>query len=174
MPRFFPERTIIWAEQEIAGLRRWTLVPARIGLATGVALRILNSLVMTYGPVNRWAIVAWWYVLAAILLCGAVTAHLANYTVRSWLWRAPVFALWETAGGALASALLIAVGRDFWGVAHAHFDDWPTIVLSTLVFHGIVICLFSGMLALVVELLREILLRHEPAPVRADWETRDG
>jgi hypothetical protein len=161
LPRFFPERTIVWAEHEIAWLRRWTLVPAAIGLGTGVVLRVTNSVVITYGPSNRWTFVVVWYVLEAILLCGAATLHLGNYPARTWLWRAPLFAAWETVGGAVASAVLIAAHREFWGAAHADFDDWPGIVVWTLILHTVAICLYSAALAGVVESVRAILVRRE-------------
>ncbi len=163
MPRFFPERTIVWAEHEIAWLRRWTLVPAAIGPVTGVVLRVANSLVMTYGRSGRWTVLIVWYIVAAIVLCSAATVHLGNYPVRMWWWRAPTFALWETLGGAVASAVLIAAHREFWGSAHADFDDWPTIVVSTLILHTIAICLYSAALAGVVESVRAILVRREAA-----------
>ena len=175
MPRFFPERTIVWAEHEIAGLRRWTLVPAEIGLLTGLVLRTANSLVMTYsGAPVRWTIIAAWYLAAALLLCGAATAHLANFPVRQWLWRAPVFAAWETGGAAVASAVLIALHREFWGSARANLGDWPTIVVSTLLWHTLAICAYSVVLAGVVEGIRGVLVRHDRATGNTDasreWE----
>jgi hypothetical protein len=175
MPRFFPERTIVWAEHEIAGLRRWTLVPAEIGLFTGIVLRTGNSLVMTLsGPSVRWTTIAAWYLAVGLLLCGAATLHLANFPVRQWLWRAPVFAAWETAGAGIASAVLIALHREFWGSAPAHLSDWPTIVVSTLLWHTLAICAYSAVLAGVVEGIRKILVRHDRAAGNTDasreWE----
>jgi hypothetical protein len=163
MLRFFPERTIVWAEHEIDWLRRWTLVPAAIGLVTGVVLRATNSIVITYSRSGRWTVLVIWYVVAAVVLCGAATLHLGNYPVRAWLWRAPLFAVWETVGGAVTSAVLIALHREFWGSAHADFDDWPTIVVSTLILHTAAICLYSAALAGVVESVRAILVRHDAA-----------
>lgn len=162
MVRFFPERAIVWTDHELAWLRRWTLHPAGIGLATGVVIRCLNAVVMADGSSNaRWTIVAVWYVIAVFVLCAVVTVHLGNYPVRQWLMRAPVFALWETAGGAVASAVLIVAHREYWGSAYAELGDWPTIVVSTLFWHMIEICLYSAMLAGVVEIARRVLLERE-------------
>jgi hypothetical protein len=182
MPRFFPERTIIWAEQEVALLRRFTLVAGEIGLFTGVLLRTANAVVMTYsGTPARWTTIAAWYLLAAIVLCGAATAHLGNFPVRQWVWRAPVFAFWETGGAALASVGLLVFHHEFWGSAHAHPHDWPTIVISTLLWHTLAVCAYAVVLAAVVEGLREVLRLREhvgggaaSTPSKPRWRRAGG
>jgi hypothetical protein len=82
------------------------------------------------------------------------TAHLANWTLRSWLWRAPLFALVETAGEMATSLVLIALRREPEGAARAEFHDWPSMALRALLQSELSICLWAALLAGVILLVR--------------------
>jgi len=161
MVPLFPRRTIAWKVEEPAAFRRLTLSAAEIGLLTGVVLRLAHSLVMTRAAASSLTWVVWWYILFALILFGAAAAHLGNYPVRHWGWRAPLFALYESAGEFVTSLVLIAAHRELWGSARAGFADWPSIAISILLWRMLTICSFTLVLAGVVQLVRSILDRHD-------------
>jgi hypothetical protein len=82
------------------------------------------------------------------------TAHLANWTIRSWVWRAPLFALIETVGEMATSLLLIAMRREPEGTVRAEFHDWPSMALRTLLERELTICLWALLLAGVIVFIR--------------------
>src|SRR5688572_25453521 len=92
-----------------------------MALITGLLVRVLHVVFNTYGdaPDSRSFIGA--FVLLPIILLALATVHLANYPVKEWLWRAPVFALGEAVVEAFASLALIAIGRERWGTGRAEF-----------------------------------------------------
>jgi uncharacterized membrane protein len=96
-----------------------------------------------------------------ILLLGLATAHLGNHTVRQWIWRAPLFALIESATGAGMAALLIALGAERRGTGFAHRGDWLSIAYGILIVHTIALLSFTLVLAAVVQTVRWGLLKHE-------------
>jgi len=82
------------------------------------------------------------------------TAHLANWTLRSWLWRAPLFALVETAGEMATSLVLIALRREPEGAVRAEFHDWPSMALRAFLQSELAICLWAALLAGVIVFVR--------------------
>jgi hypothetical protein len=82
------------------------------------------------------------------------TAHLANYPIQRWAWRAPLFALVETAGEMLTSLLLIVLGREAEGTARAHMHDWPSMAARALLQSELTICLWALLLAGVILVVR--------------------
>src|SRR3982750_2656222 len=110
MPSFFPHTTIEWRLEEPDAFRKLSTSLVEMALITGVVLRVLRALAFTYGHAG-WLYFVLAFVLGTLILLGMVTAHLANFTVRSWLWRASAFALVEVAGEMLTSLCLIALHR---------------------------------------------------------------
>ena len=154
MPSFFPRQTIDWrAVEEPAALRRLSLSLAEMGLITGVVLRLLRAVTFTTGRVN-------WFVFGASLLAGLVilvgmtTAHLANFSLPRWSWRAPLFAFVTTLGARATSLLLIAMRREPEGTARADFHDWPSMTLRFLLYSELTVCLWALVLAGVIYLIR--------------------
>jgi hypothetical protein len=78
------------------------------------------------------------------------TAHLANFPVRSWGWRAPLFALVEVLGEMSTSLLLIALRREPEGTARADFHDWPSMSTRALLQSEVLICVWALLLAIVI------------------------
>jgi hypothetical protein len=118
---------------------------------------------------------SWWGVFGAIalgliVLLTIATAHLGNYPVKQWLWRAPLFGLAEGAAEAGVSALLTAMGVERLGSTRAHLSDWPSMATDTIVgtpglafLDGrvVMVSLFALVLAGVVQVVRFLLLRSE-------------
>jgi hypothetical protein len=102
--------------------------------------------------------------LGVIFLLAMVTAHLANYPLHQYLWRAPVFAVVEVGAEMTTSALLIALGREPNGTVRAHWDDWLGLGRDALLYRGVAIVVWGVILAGVVYLVRRTLVHEDEEP----------
>lgn len=161
MQGFFPTTTGIWKLEEPPAFRRLSMSIVEMALLTGVVMRLVHSFAFTHGPSQSWLYVATVVALGLILLLGMATLHLGNYTLRHWVWRAPVFAAIEGATEALTSLGLIALHREPLGAARAQFSDWVGIAGSLLFWRIIGVSLFALLLAGVVQLVRRWLVGAE-------------
>jgi len=153
MSSFFPRHTVEWKLEEPAAFRRLSLSLIEMALLAGIALRVLRALTFTLGRAS-WLFYGVAFVVGLLILLGMTTAHLANWTLRSWLWRAPLFALVETVGEMGTSLLLIALRREPEGAVRAEFHDWPSMALRALLQSEISICLWAAVLAGVIVFVR--------------------
>ena len=153
MPSFFPRQTIEWKLEEPPAFRRLSLSLIEMALLTGVVLRVLRALAFTHGRVS-WLFYGLVFIVGTGVLLGMTTAHLANFPVRAWGWRAPLFALVEVGGEMLTSLLLIALGREPEGTSRAEFHDWPSMALRALVQSELTICLWALLLAAAIVFVR--------------------
>ena len=160
MPSYFPRTTVAWKVEEPAAFRKLTLSVVEMGLITGVVLRLYRALVLTHGA-NSWVYLGLTAAVGAVLLFGMCTAHLANFPIKHWLWRAPLFVALEIAGELLTSLGLTALHREPWGSGRAAFADWPPMAADLFVWRAIPVVVFTLILALIVQLVRILLLRHE-------------
>jgi hypothetical protein len=108
MSHFFPRHSVEWRLEEPRAFRRLSLSIVEMALLTGVVLRVLRALTFTHARASWWFYGAA-FVVGTVILLGMATAYLANWTIRSWLWRAPLFALLETVGEMATSLVLIAM-----------------------------------------------------------------
>jgi hypothetical protein len=153
MPTFFPQDTVEWRLEEPRAFRRLSLSLIEMALLTGVVLRLLRALTFTHGRAS-WLFYGAAFVLGLLILLGMTTAYLANWTLRSWLWRAPLFALVEVAGEMATSLLLIAIGREPEGAVRAEFHDWPSMALRAFLQSEVSICVWAALLAGVILFVR--------------------
>jgi hypothetical protein len=153
MPALFPRHTVDWHLEEPAAFRRLSLSLVEMALLTGIVLRLLRAFAFTHGRASLLlsigAVVLW-----GIILVGLATAHLANYPLQRWAWRAPLFALVETAGEMAVSLLLIALNREPEGTARAHYHDWPSMAARSLLQSELTICVWMLLLAGIILLVR--------------------
>src|SRR6476659_3721761 len=136
MPSFFPRQTIEFKVEEPKAFRRFSVSLVEMALVTGVIARLYRLLVLTHGS-NNWLYLGGTIALGIVFLVGMVTAHLANYPLHQYLWRAPAFALIEVAAEMVTSALLIALGHEAYGTVRAHWDDWVGMTLQALLIRGL-------------------------------------
>ena len=153
MPSFFPRQTIEWRLEEPPAFRRLSLSLLELALLTGVVLRVMRALTFTLGRAS-WLYYGLAFVIGTLLLIGMTTAHLANFPVRAWVWRAPLFALVEVIGEMSTSVLLIALGHEPEGTVRAEFHDWPSMALRALLQSELSICAWALLLAAAIAFVR--------------------
>ena len=124
-----------------------------MALLAGIALRLLRALTFTHARAS-WLFYGAAFVVGLLVLLGMTTAHLANWTLKSWLWRAPLFALVEVAGEMATSLVLIALRREPEGAVRAEFHDWPSMALRAFLQSELSICLWAALLAGVILFVR--------------------
>lgn len=168
MARYFPRERVEWHLEEPRVLRKLTLSLPAMAVIAGVLVRLIRVGVSGIST-------SWWGVFGAIalglvVLLTTATAHLGNYPVKHWLWRAPLFGLAEGAAEAGVSALLTLMGVERLGSTRAHLSDWPSMATDTIIgtpglvfLDGriVMVSLFALVLAGVVQVVRFLLLRSE-------------
>jgi hypothetical protein len=160
MSDLFPHHTVTMRIEEPKAFRRFSLSLVEMALITGVLVRVYRSLVLTHGSTS-FGYIAGTMTLAVVFIVFMSTAHLANYPLHHWLWRAPAFAGLEVAGEMLTSLLLIAISREPNGTVRAHFDDWPGMVMRATLYRGLIVVLWSLLLAGIVHLVRTRFVKEE-------------
>ncbi len=142
-------------------LRRLSSSLPEMALVTGVTLRLYRAYVLSHGSPESGLWVGSTLVIGGVLLLVMLTAHLANYTVRHWWWRAPMFAALEAGTEIMMSLALTAVGLEKIGSGVAEFDDWLPSAAQVLAWRVVLIVPFTALLAVVVTVVRHLLLSRE-------------
>lgn len=155
MPQTAPEIRF----EEPAAFRKFSQSLVETAVVTGIAVRLYRALVLTHasGGWLYWVLVGG---LGTFLFCAMVTAHLANYPLRRWLWRAPVFAVVVVAAEMATSALLIAIGREPAGSVRAEWSDWPSMAANALMYRGLAITAWAAVLAVGVNVAKRLMRRR--------------
>jgi hypothetical protein len=165
MATFFPRQTIQLHIEEPRAFRRFSFSLVEMALVTGVLVRVYRLLILTHGA-NNWLYLTGVSALGIIFLLGMLTAHLANYPLHQYFWRAPAFAAIEVAAEMATSALLITLGHEANGTVRAHWDDWVGMSLHTLLYRGLGIVLWGLILAGVVSLVHRAGVHDDEDPAR--------
>jgi hypothetical protein len=160
MPTFFPRQTTEWRLEEPKAFRRFSYSLVEMAVVTGVLVRVFRLLVLTHGS-NNWLYLGGTFAVGLLFLFGMLTAHLSNYPLHQYLWRAPAFAVVEVAAEMATSALLIALGREPNGTVRAHWDDWVGMGVNALLVRGLSIVLFGLALAGVVYLVQRTMVEED-------------
>jgi hypothetical protein len=148
--------------------RRFSLSLVEMALITGILVRVFRSLVLTHGS-SSFLYIGTMITIAMLFIIGMATAHLANYPLHHWLWRAPAFVAIEVAGEMATSLFLIWLAREPNGTVRAHYADWPGMTSRALLYRGLVVILWSLFLAGIVQLVRTRLVKEEADdPLPAD------
>ena len=161
MSRYFPLHTQEMLQIEPPGFRRLSLSLVEMACITGVVIRLLRAVTAQYGSATNWMYLASVIVLGAVILFGMTSLHLANFTLRQWLWRAPAFAIAESSAEMLTSAALILVGREPFGTDLAVWDQWWSLAALTLLARIPTVCLFAAILALTIQVVRRVVIARE-------------
>lgn len=174
MTSFFPRQSIQWHLEEPAAMRRFSLWVVPMAVLTGLVVRGVRAALLANLDTSWWAL-GFYYGLTSLLFFSALTAHLANYPLRQWLWRVPVFAAVESAAEAAASALLIWLGREPFGTAMATWGDWSTLAWGGLAYRLLAAVVFGGLMAAIVAAVRTTLLKaDEVQAMEAEGDRETG
>jgi hypothetical protein len=162
MPGFFPVKTASFPKvDDIRSFRRLTFSIVEMAVLTAVVLRVYRALALSIAGANVFFL-GISFAIGFIVLFGMVTLHLGNYTVRRWVWRAPLFAFIEAAAESLTSLGLILIHREPFGSSRATFADWPGIVGSIFTWRLSAIVVFALVLAAVIQMARITLGEDRP------------
>ncbi len=142
-----------WDLEEPAAFARIARSPVELALITGVVIRVFRAIVLTHGNATSSYLFAA-LVLGTLFLLGMATLHLGRFPVREWPWRAPLFAVFETAGEMLVSLLLISLHREPWGTARAEYMDWQPMATGVLFWRLIAVCVWALFLGTTVQFVR--------------------
>lgn len=142
--------------------RRISLSLVLMAILAGAGLRIYRTIVLQYGWSDSWLWIAGTFIAGSAFLFIMATLHLGNFPVKSWLWRAPMFAVVEALTEISVSLALTLAGLEKVGSLTATFEDWQITSARILFFRLVGIPLFALVLALVSTLVRLVLLPRKP------------
>jgi hypothetical protein len=147
-----------WDIEEPAAFARIARSPVELALITGVVIRVFRAVVLTNGDATSSYLVAA-LVLGTLFLLGMATLHLGRFPVREWPWRAPLFAIFETAGEMLVSLVLIWLHREPWGTARAEFTDWQPMATGVVFWRVLAVSVWALLLGGTVQFVRGRVLK---------------
>ena len=161
MVGFFPRESIRWAHlDEPPMLRRLSITLWAPAIVAGVGVRIAHATLFGLDA-GSWLVASAYGAILVLLMCGSLTAHEGNFTVRSWVWRVPAFALVAAAAESLTSLALILLGVDRMGADRAVLVQWPLIAITIVGNRMLLLAAFGALLAASVEVARFAL--YKPA-----------
>jgi hypothetical protein len=155
--RFFKKSE--WDFEEPAAFTRIARSSFELALITGVVIRLFRAVVLTHGDATSSYLGAS-LVLGTLFLLGMATLHLGRFPVREWAWRAPLFAVFETAGEMLVSLVLIWLHREPWGTARAEFTDWQPMATGVLFWRVLGVSVWALLLGTTVSFIRGRVLKE--------------
>ncbi|HEX7594956.1 MAG TPA: hypothetical protein VF387_01310 [Gemmatimonadaceae bacterium] len=147
-----------WDLEEPAAFARIARSPFELALITGVVMRLFRAVVLTQGNASSTFLAAS-LVLGTLFLLGMATLHLGRFPVREWPWRAPLFAVIETAGEMTVSLVLIALHREPWGTARAEFVDWQAMATGVVFWRVLGVSVWALLLGATVSFIRGRVLK---------------
>jgi hypothetical protein len=148
-----------WDLEEPAAFARVARSPVELALITGVVIRLFRAVVLTHGNATTSYLGAA-LVLGSLFLLGMATLHLGRFPVREWPWRAPLFAVFETAGEMIVSFVLIALHREPWGTARAEFVDWQAMATGVVFWRVLGVSVWALLLGVTVSFIRGRVLKE--------------
>jgi hypothetical protein len=148
-----------WDFEEPAAFTRIARSSVELALITGVVIRLFRAVVLTHGNATN-SYLASALVLGTLFLLGMATLHLGRFPVREWPWRAPLFAVFETAGEMLVSLVLIWLHREPWGTARAEFVDWQAMATGVVFWRVLGVSVWALLLGATVSFIRGRVLKE--------------
>ncbi|MBM4193133.1 MAG: hypothetical protein FJ202_01965 [Gemmatimonadetes bacterium] len=161
MADFFPPTSIAKRIERLPLARRFAASLPVMAVLTGVLLRLWRSYTLTHGSADSWAWIGGTFLVGAGFLCLMCALHLANFTLRHWFWRAPLFAIAESATEIAMSLALTTVNLEPLGAEMAAMSDWIPTATRILAWRLGGLLIFSLVLGVVVWVVRRLLLASE-------------
>ena len=151
----FPRHSIAWTLEHKTTLRRASLSLPLYGIGGGVLIRLYRWGVLAVITPERLGPILATIAIGVALMCALAAGHLANFTLRSWRWRAPALGALMGAGEGIASLVLTLVHQERIGRSLATMAELPGTVLNAVVTRALIVSLFAAVLAVVVMGLRK-------------------
>jgi hypothetical protein len=151
----FPRHSVAWQLEHKTTLRRVSLSLPLYGIACGILVRLYRWGVLALVTPEAWGAILIAIAVGVTLMCALATGHLANFTLRSWRWRAPALGALIGAGESVASFVLTLVHQERVGRTIATLGDWPGTALNAVATRTLIVSLFALALAAVVVGLRK-------------------
>ena len=151
----FPRHSVAWKLEHKTTLRRVSLSLPLYGLGSGVLIRLYRWGVLALFTPEVWASILVAIAIGVALMCALATGHLANFTLRSWRWRAPALGALMGLGEGIASLVLTLVHQERVGRSLATMAELPGTVLNAVATRALIVSLFAAALAVVVVALRK-------------------
>ncbi|MEP6690782.1 MAG: hypothetical protein ABJD07_06465 [Gemmatimonadaceae bacterium] len=169
-----PKHLLEWYLHEPEAVARISRVLPAMALATGIAVRVWRDVLLASSSSSSWIYLIVTYIGQAVILLSCTAAHLGNYPLKRWLWRAPVFAVLTGAAEAGASWVLIAMHYERLGTDYAHSHEWAGLAVLAVGSDVVLIIVFAILLAIVMQVIRFALLKrdHRAHTVAAVHEER--
>lgn len=155
MMPLFPRSTRDLKLEEPAAFRRLSRSLVETAVLAGVVIRLYRALALA-NSTGGWMFWAFAGTIGILIYFALLTAHLGNYPVRRWVWRAPAFALVAVIAEMATSLLLIAMGREPTGSVRAEWSDWPGMAANALLERGVAVCAYAALLAVAVWTVRRV------------------
>ena len=157
----FPLHTIEWQAQQQTAWRRFTLSLPWFGFASGVVLHAYRWAALSALVPRQLGVILAEVAIGVALMCALTAGHLANFTLRSWKWRAPALGAFIALGECVTALFLTLLHMERLGRAEATLADWPASVLTILITRVVIVSLFALILSVVVAALRKTVERSE-------------
>ncbi len=155
MVRFAPPQTKgAWDAYEASAAQKFSRSLPLMAIVTGFLWRLCRALLLGSGPTDSPLFFGSVLALGVVVFFGMATLHVGNYPLRRWLWRVPAFALVEGLAEVVTSAVLISLAQEPYGSSMARWSDLSAIAFAIISRHVLVLSLYGGILALVVQGIR--------------------
>lgn len=150
-----------WRPAEPTAFQKVAQSLVEVSLITGILIRLFRAVILTHGAPDNLLYLGGAFAIGAIFLLGMMTIHLSRVPLNQWVWRAPMFAIFEGVAESLVSLALISAAREPLGSARAEMHDWPGMALSVFLSRFVVLCVFALLLGLIVQRLRTSAMAKE-------------
>ena len=154
MPEAFPRHTIAWKIEHKTTLRRASLSLPLYGIGCGILMRAYRWGVLAVIAPEGWGSILATIAIGVVLMCALATGHLANFTLRSWRWRAPALGALIGVGETIASLVLTLLAQERVGRSLATMADLPGTAVTAVGTRALIVSLFAAALAAMVVGLR--------------------
>ena len=151
----FPVHTVEWKAQGQTALRRLTVSLPWYGIVAGVVVHAYRWAALSTFVPRGFGMILVEVSIGVALICALTASHLANFTLRSWRWRAPAFGAFIALGESVLGLVLTLLHQERLGRAEATLGEWPSSVLAILLSRVLIVSLFALVLAVVVVALRK-------------------
>lgn len=159
-----------WDAYEASAVRKFSRSLVAMAVVTGVTWRLCRAVLLGTGPTDAPLFFGLVIALGVLVVFGMATLHLGNFPLKRWLWQVPLFALVESLAEIATSAVLIAAGREPRGSAFATWSDLSGTAITVLTTHLLVLSLYGGILALVVQGIRRSVRAVDDAATNASTD----